>query len=609
MARFFKNPSTYKPYTYEELAAPIEKATVLLAQQAQSLSDLEARNSSLLRYLDPVTDKEEYEIYKENDRRLRTAAENLQRYGLSQGNFMMFRDLASTYSTDIRPIQEQVARRMQHKSQIAAFLTENPDAVVKGGYHRPLSQYRDGIPQLDIIKGSAVQKDVETVMAALAQARGSIDKVGVYDKYNDVVRSITGYSLEDLEKEIERVRANDPNSTFYDVIHKVLQRHGVEDDKGQNLLDDEQDYRKMLNYALNGTYAALGKATYNVADNGRKHEQQLAMQYSQQRQARIDKAFEMAYTAKVNGAKGSINEIAQAILNNDYDKAFGMQESNYDPDDFMNKNNYTFAKPSPSAITNDKVTIGGFQYSKGRVINIAKDANGKYAPTLNKDGSWDGSKLNNWRLKPGSGDGLLDSYVNKVCTELGIKDISHMSGSQRNDLLRKLNDYAEKARIVVPTYTYSFSDSGNAKNLLRNIQNSYIDENTPSGDIISKAVYVDLSVDCHTPDILNVKVLTSDGKTNSYKADITDFLNSYNIYDESLKQQLRAVQSMVNTKESPGNKFSSRLNEMFFKYNPAIYKHEIGNLYSIIGATLDGLVRDAANNTAVENDIFKPKKS
>ena len=330
MARRYINTSKFNPYTYQELAAPLERATALLSQQAQNLSNVEMQNLALGKYLDPETDAEEIQIYENNMKNLRGASDHLMKYGLRGDIYNVMKNANVAYFTDIQPMQNAISNRLQFYSKRNEFLSANPDVVVKGPLKHSLKEFYNGIPQLDIISGKAIQNDVAAVMGAISKGLASIDKVGVYDKYNDKVLSITGYGIDRYQKEL-----NDPNSLMQKVMHDVMQKHGAEDVNRTPLVSNE-DYNKLWNYAQTGSYNAIGQSKMELQDSGYAKDQQIALGWAQEN--RLNRAQKFNEDMQ-------IIQLAAALNMNPQDVADGLKNgtltfpssSNNNTDNMFNK--------------------------------------------------------------------------------------------------------------------------------------------------------------------------------------------------------------------------------------------------------------------------------
>lgn len=261
MARRFVTTARFNPYRYDELAAPVQRATVLLSQQASALAQTEAQNAALEKYLDPELDGEAYDLYKQNEAKLRRGVEMLSKQGLNNNTFNLLRDASTTYSRDIAPMQNAVVLRAQFNAKIADMLSSNPDTAIKGGYKRGLSEFYNGIPEIQMVSGKSIQKDVSDMASLLAQAKAVSMTRERWSAYQDLIRKQYGYSLPELEV------AKQPGSPEYIMMEQILQKHGVIDGNGNNLMDNQTDFDKMLSYAKEGLNSLLGKNDADIRAN------------------------------------------------------------------------------------------------------------------------------------------------------------------------------------------------------------------------------------------------------------------------------------------------------------------------------------------------------
>lgn len=279
MARKFISTAQFNPYSYQELAAPVQRATAILAQQAQGLTALEMQNEELGRYLDPTLDGTAYQQYVQHQDDLKKASEQLLRYGVTTNTYNALRNASLTYARDIKPLMNAVNTRINWTSKIAEYMMSHPDVALKGSINRPIDQFYNGIPQAEFVSGEAIQKDVAMMAGLLAQAKDVRMTKQRWSDYQDVVRTTHGYTLPELEQ------AKQPGSMEYYMMQQILQKHGVIDQNNQSLMNNQQDYERMLQYANEGLNSLLGKQEVTIRDNDLEkrqnayyHEQSLALQ-------------------------------------------------------------------------------------------------------------------------------------------------------------------------------------------------------------------------------------------------------------------------------------------------------------------------------------------
>ena len=260
MARHHISTARFNPYSYQELAAPIERATAILSQQASGLNALEMQNASLAQYLDPELDKREYDIYKRNEAQLRNASDQLLKNGLSINTFNLMRDASLMYAQDIKPMQLAIANRSQYNAKVAELLSTHPDYAVRGDFHRPLSEFYNGIPQTQFVSGNAIKQDVTEMAKLLSAARDVTMTREKWSAYREMVREHYGYSLPELEI------AKQEGSHERELMNEILKKHGVLDEDGNPMLSD-YDTQRMIRYGLEGLNSLLGANTAKIVDN------------------------------------------------------------------------------------------------------------------------------------------------------------------------------------------------------------------------------------------------------------------------------------------------------------------------------------------------------
>lgn len=262
MARHYISTAKFNPYSYQELAAPIARATAILSQQAANIDSLEYQNAAIANYLDPELDKREYDLYRQNEARLRQAANNLSARGLDSNTYNTMRDLNTAYVRDIKPIQNAIASRISYNAKISEILMTHPDYAIRGDFHRPLSEFYNGIPQAQFVSGNAIKQDVSEMAKYLAAAKDVNMTKEKWSAYRELVREQHGYSLPELEV------AKQEGSYERNLMNDILKKHGVLDDNGNALLNP-QDTQRMIQYGLEGLNALLGSQDAKIVANDR----------------------------------------------------------------------------------------------------------------------------------------------------------------------------------------------------------------------------------------------------------------------------------------------------------------------------------------------------
>lgn len=279
MARRYINTAQFNPYSFQEIWEPALAATQAHQQQAQALMTLEMQNAYLGSQINPDLDPEEYARYKSYEQRMQQTSRDLLERGLSTNSFNNLYGMSIDYTRNIHPIEESVNNRKEYYKTINATLTEHPEYGLIGSLEKPLREFRNGIPRTELVNGVQIQNDV----ALLAQAYGkSLTSMTTeeYSQLRDLVTTKTGLDWDELLQQLQQ--SDSPIST---IINSVLQKHGVTDNNHQSRMNSPAEYQKMLRYAQNGAYGAIGTKTPQIVANDvqglhtmRNQDSQLALQ-------------------------------------------------------------------------------------------------------------------------------------------------------------------------------------------------------------------------------------------------------------------------------------------------------------------------------------------
>lgn len=594
MARRFISTAKFNPYTYEQLSAPIQRATAILAQQAQGLNALEMQNAALEKYLDPELDANEYNLYKQNEARLRAASDELLRTGLNANTYNTLRDASMIYARDIKPMQAAAANRAQYNANITELLVKNPDAVLKSNYKHTLSEFYNGIPQTEFVSGNAIQKDVSDIMTQLANARADVLNGRNIDKYNKIIYFLTGYTAEEYKQIMQN-----PQSEVYAILHSVLQKHGVEDANGANLLNNQADYDKMRQYALAGTRSLIGKTEAKVTDNGYYKDVQIAhsnrdynFRVAQETVKQQKELLELAGTIAANTGQ-SLDEVMASLTG---------QKPAESTDNSEKKKGVSF-KYVQKGVTDNKYpqhAMGNLIFDNQQIARSARDAVNIKPKDLG-NGRKDWSNLDDFRfMNTQSGSKSIfkfRDYVNNIALRMGI-DLSNMSQNQYEALRAELIDLGRKADIAIPKYTYRFRKTENAKVALNAIDDFYIDEK-PTEDQKKNASSVTFDLDMNNPDILVVKI-----GDNSFKANLSGYLQVYRSYDALRQQMFDTYVALTKQTNNDNTGLQEMSQSKFWSLPYDAYSEYIGSLHDMGGSTLDALIMDIADKLQTEQDAF-----
>ena len=247
--------STFKPFTYQELAAPldrqeayqerIEEAYEQLSSQADVLEAMGAN--------DRDKNSKTYGRYKAYSDSLRNEADNLYRFGLNSESRQRLTDLRRRYNQEIIPIQNAWQKREEEaKMQLTASM-QNPSIMfTRDAKNTTLDEYiNNPTGGFGVISGAQITAQMSQMAKNLAKKITSGDRSGIDDFTYDYIRR---YGLTpDLIKDWRN------NPTLSKMFEQVMQANGVTPEALQSSPNMEAIMTKSTGFAEMGMWDAIGE--------------------------------------------------------------------------------------------------------------------------------------------------------------------------------------------------------------------------------------------------------------------------------------------------------------------------------------------------------------
>lgn len=259
--------AVFQPFTYQELTAPLDRQE-LLQDTLDEQYDALAEKASLLAQLEQSEiDKgsELVEQYRNYMNSLDSEVDALNSNGLTPTSRARWHALRRSYSSDIMPIQQMWAKRLEEvKQQDAAYFSDPTLEFSRDARNTPLQYYRDNpLGGYKAYSGKMFADAVGKVAANLKEVarRGKnghyVQMNGITpDMYETIVEN--GYTPEQIEN-----WRNDP--VLSGIMSSALNAMGITQ---ENLGGDyERIKNKMLGYGQMALSDAVGKPTIGTAEN------------------------------------------------------------------------------------------------------------------------------------------------------------------------------------------------------------------------------------------------------------------------------------------------------------------------------------------------------
>lgn len=247
--------STFQPFSYQELAAPLDRQELYhekLAEEYDKLSSqadiLEAMGAN-----DRDRNSGTYNRYKSYSDRLRQEADNLYRFGLNSESRQRLSDLRRMYNTEIVPIQNAWNKREEEaKMQMTASL-QNPSLMfTRDASTSSLDEYiKNPTGGFGVINGANITAQMSTMASNLAKQIKSGNKENIDDyTYNYIQK----YGLDE-----NIIRNWQDSPTLKRMFKQVMKANGVTPEALQNSMNADKILSQSANYAQMGMWSAMGE--------------------------------------------------------------------------------------------------------------------------------------------------------------------------------------------------------------------------------------------------------------------------------------------------------------------------------------------------------------
>lgn len=251
--------STFQPFTYQELTAPLDRAEAYHERLAQEYDNLSSQADLLKLLGDNEEDRNSgaYKRYQAYSDSLKNEAENLYRHGLNVESRRRLSDMRRAYNTDIVPIQNAYNKReeeakaqqaMRNQGINVLFTRDAANTSIDEYLANPLGGY--GTVNLDNIT-----KDMYTVAKELeGQIRGGrVEGIDPYTAYH--------ISQHGLDANIITDWLNDPSKspTLTAMMNQVLEKNGVNAEYLKNSPNRDLIIGRGTKAAQLGAWGAIGE--------------------------------------------------------------------------------------------------------------------------------------------------------------------------------------------------------------------------------------------------------------------------------------------------------------------------------------------------------------
>ena len=247
--------STFQPFSYQELAAPLDRQEAYhekLAEEYDKLSSqadiLEAMGSN-----DRDKNSGTYARYKAYSDNLRKEADDLYRFGLNTESRQRLSDLRRMYNTEIVPIQNAWNKREQEASDQMKATLANPSLMfTRDARNSTLDDYiKNPTGGYGVINGTNITAQMAAMASNLAKQIRSGNRQNIDDyTYNYIEK----YGLDE-----NLIRNWQDSPTLKRMFEQVMQSNGVTPEALEGSANIQDIINKSTGYAEMGMWNAMGQ--------------------------------------------------------------------------------------------------------------------------------------------------------------------------------------------------------------------------------------------------------------------------------------------------------------------------------------------------------------
>lgn len=323
--------SQFKPFSYQEMLAPVLMATQAHQELENQYGELSAKANIWEEMANEQTDPYAYKMYKAYANDLEEKARQLANEGLNASSRRNMLNMRARYSKEISPIEAAYKRREELAAEQRKMSLTNPTMF----YQRNASTMSldDFIknPSIDYgesYSGELLRQQVGQMAANLKTAlvgKGKLKGVGLPYQYEQLLQY--GYTPQQIQQAITNPQKGNP--VLNTMVEQALQASGMS--KWASL----DQLKRARGYANEGLYNAIGRTEFkNYTDNfsmqdelDRRREEREAIKAAKKTEDHDKELLNLRHwegTIDTKDKNNSIYKTINAITNTKYGHGHGL---------------------------------------------------------------------------------------------------------------------------------------------------------------------------------------------------------------------------------------------------------------------------------------------
>ena len=432
--------SSFKPFSYQEMLAPVLMATQAHQELENQYGELATKSSIWEEMANEQTDPYAYKMYKNYANNLKEQADKLAKEGLNASSRKDMLNMRARYAKEITPIEQAYAARQKQAEQQQQALLQDPTLMLsRRASTTSLDDYIRN-PQLayELYSGKLITAQAASAASALAKEMQEKPRKWRNILGNSYYESMMqkGFSSQAVLQAIQ----DNPNaaSQLTRIVEDAINSSGVRD------WGDQATIERAIDYAKQGLWSAVGETQYQTLDNWRaKMAAQEAMQIRAEKRAAARQA--------------QLNNLAINPLNIYSSRELSKDEKKY-KDNMKNFSKY-FYKDSHGQMrmtwagwqeynrnATPRVTSAGSGSGTARLMNVETQMQGgsnKFTPTIFRQfmDSIGAHNVTKGKWQPGNLGNVWSRYVNSSAGRTSRYDATRVTeydypiaGAQQGDM-------------------------------------------------------------------------------------------------------------------------------------------------------------------------------
>lgn len=254
----YTNSTNFRPFSYEELLAPLLMATQAHQEVEEAYGALGTDAGAVGSLIDQQNDPDAYALYKAFSDRLSSESDTLSKRGLTPASRQNLINMRRRYANDITKIQNAITRRREMADEQRKGVLENPTLMYQRNFN--ISSWDTSLDRFlenpeynygDVYSGALITKQVSEMASHLATELRGV-KSGRLDAYTKTF--LKNYGLTSDEVLLAINNPNDPRASkalaaIYDSALSAVP---------QSIRTQYAD--QVRAYAQQGFWSAIGKS-------------------------------------------------------------------------------------------------------------------------------------------------------------------------------------------------------------------------------------------------------------------------------------------------------------------------------------------------------------